>query len=64
MDILLKPATDLLQSSHSKCCKPAALTVLNGYFRPRVCENVGRHRTEQFVLAHVKYFSDLVDCNN
>lgn len=32
---LLKPATDLLHSSHSKCCKPAALTVLNGCFRPK-----------------------------
>ena len=30
----------------------------------RVCENAGRIRTEQFVLAHVTYFIDLVDCSN
>jgi hypothetical protein len=33
-------------------------------FGSRVCENVGRIRTEQFVLAHVTYFIDLVDCRN
>jgi len=30
-------------------------------FGSRVCENVGRIRTEQFVLAHVKSFIDRVD---